>query len=213
MQRLLGKGEKKEKGQKVNKKKYFPTEDDLRVIREHYDGTTVKINKIMRILNAAGPKYPRWHIRHIAQSNGWARTKEPNWSTPEIKWLAENYPRKGMVALQNGLKRINGGILRTRTAIVLKKKRIHINKRSDGLTMRMMEDLLGSDHHKVKRWMKLGLLEAKRKGTDRKEIQGGDMWHFEILKVRKFIISNPTEIDIRRVEPVSFIHLVSGMMS
>ena len=197
----------------MSKKKYFLTEDELGVIGEHYDGSTYKINKIMRILNAAGPKYPRWHIRHIAQSNGWARTKEPNWLPAEEEWLAQNYPRKGMVAIQKGLRRINGGTLRTPTAITLKKKRLHINKRSDGLTMRMMEDLLGADHHKIARWMTLGLLKAKRKGTERKETQGGDMWHFEILKVRKFIISNPTEIDIRRVEPVSFIHLVSGMMS
>ncbi len=194
------------------KKKYFLTADELAVIRDHYDGSTFKINKILRILNAGGPKYPRWHIRLIAAKNGWARTKLPDWSQKEEDWLIENYPRKGIVALQNGLRRINGGVYRSPCAIVLKKKRLHINKRSDGLTMRMMEDLLGCDHHKVERWMALGLLEAKRKGTARLPIQGGDMWHFEPRNVREFVINNPDEIDIRKVEPMSFIHLVAGLM-
>ena len=194
------------------RKKYYLTEDELRIVRDHYDGSTLKINKILRILNAGGPKYSRWYIRRVAANNGWARKKERYWTAKEEEWLSERYPKKGMVALQNGLKKINGGFLRTRTAIVLKIKRLHINKRSNGLTMRMMEDLLGCDHHKIERWMALGLLEAKRKGTDRKETQGGDMWHFEPKRIREFVINHPDQIDIRRVEPISFIHLVAGMM-
>jgi len=38
------------------------------------------------------------------------------------------------------------------------------------------------------------------------------MWHFEPKRVRNFVINNPGEIDIRRVEPEAFIHLVAGMM-
>ncbi len=196
----------------MSARKYFPTEDELRVIRDYYDGSTVKIGKIMRILNASGLKYPRWVIRRIAQENGWARAKTPDSNTAEEEWLCENYPRKGWVALQNGLKKLNGGVMRSRTAIIMKKKRLHINKRSGGLTMRMMEDLLGCDHHKIERWMALGILKAKRKGTDRTDVQGGDMWHFEPRRIREFVINNPEEIDIRRVEPMNFIHLIAGLM-
>ena len=196
----------------MSAKKYFITEDELRVIGYHYDGSEIKLNKIMRILNASGPKYPRCYIRRIASEHGWARPKIADWSQAEEEYLSKNYPRKGWVAIQNCLKRINGGIHRTPCAIVLKAKRLHINKRSDGLTMRMMEDLLGVDHHKIERWMHLGFLAAKRKGTNRTEVQGGDMWHFEPRIIREFVITHPEEIDVRRVEPINFIYLLADLM-
>jgi hypothetical protein len=196
----------------LSTRKYFLSEDEVRVIGDHYDGTNGQLNKIMRIINAGGPKYPRWYIRRIASEKGWSRTKIADWTAEEEEWLAENYPRKGYVALQNGLKRINGGILRTPCAIILKKKRLGINKRSDGLTMRMMEDLFGVDHHRVERWMNLGMLTAKRKGTDRTEANGGDMWHFEPKILRAFVINHPEEVDLRRVEPLNFINLLAGLM-
>jgi hypothetical protein len=193
-------------------KKYFLTDGELRVIGDHYDGSNARLNKIMRSLNAGGSKYPRWYIRRIASEHGWSRTKIADWSPEEEEYLFENYPRKGWVALQNGLKRINGGIHRTPCAIILKKKRLHITKRSDGLTMRMMEDLFGVDHRRIERWMNLGMLTAKRKGTDRTEIQGGDMWHFEPRILRAFVINHPEEVDLRRVEPLHFIQLLAGLL-
>jgi len=188
---------------------YFFTPEELQIIKDHYDGSTPSLNKIMRLL---GSKYPRWHIRRKAAEMGLAKPKIANWSEVEEDWLHENFPRKGYQAVQAGLRRINGGITRSPCAILLKTKRLHINKRSNGLTIRMMEDLLGQDHKKIYTWIERGLLTAKRKGTARTEIQGGDMWHFEPKKVRAFIIANPEEVDLRKVEPVSFIHLVAGMM-
>lgn len=190
-------------------KKYFLSEVELSIIREHYDGSTLAINKIMRLMNS---KYPRWYIRRIAAENGWAKAKKTAWDPCEEEWLSEKFPIKGFVAIQNGLKKINGGILRSRPAIVLKAKRLHISKHSDGFTMRMMEDLLGVDHRKIKRWVHLGYLKGSRKGTDRTEAQGGDMWHFKASSIRDFIITYPEEIDIRRVESFNFINLVANLM-
>lgn len=190
-------------------RKYFPSSEELQVIQDWYDGSSLRINKIVRLL---GPKYPRWYIRRKAGEMGLSHPKISDWSAREEEYLHNNYPRKGMVAIQNGLRRINGGITRSPCAIVLKKKRLHINKRSNGLTMRMMEDLLGVDHHKVEAWMAHGMLQAKRKGTARLDVQGGDMWHFEPRDVRDFVTQNPELIDLRKVEPVTFIHLVAGIM-
>jgi hypothetical protein len=78
--------------------------------------------------------------------------------------------------------------------------------------MRMVEDLLGADHHKIERWIEHGWVKNGRKGTNRTEAQGGDMRHFEAKDLREFIINNPDEIDLRRVEPMSFIQLVAGLM-
>lgn len=194
------------------KKKYFLSLDELSFIRDCYDGSTLAINKILCFLNREGFKCPRWYVRRIAAENGLAKCKKVKWNSKEEEWLAENFPKKGFMALRNGLKKINGGIGRSRTAILLKAKRIHISKHSDGFTMRMMEDLLGVDHKKIQQWISLGMLKAKRKGTERTAVQGGDMWHFDSSKIREFIISNPDQIDIRKVEQENFIYLVAGLM-
>jgi len=194
----------------MNKKKYFPTEEELKIIRDNYDGTTIKTNKIVRLL---GPKYPRWYVKRKAQEMGLARCfKMPNWSEKEVEYLHENFPKKGFVAIQNGLKQINGGSIRSVTAIILKKRRLGINKRSDGFTMRMVEDLLGADHHKIEKWIRFGWLQDGRKGTERIKVQGGDMHHFESKNLRDFVINHPFEIDVRRVEPFYFIQLLSGQL-
>ena len=188
-------------------KKYFPTPEEIKIVTDLYDGTSIRIDKIMRL---TAHKYPRWYIKRLAGGLGLVKAKMPDWNEEEVEYIHRNYPRKSFVAMQRALKRMNGGVHRSHTAILLKAKREHINKRSDGLTMRMMEDLMGADHHKIERWLSLGLLTAKRKGTERKEAQGGDMWHFEPNRVREFIINNPEEIDLRRVEPLNFITLVAG---
>lgn len=191
------------------RKTYFPTDDELTIIRNLYDGKTVGINKIMRL---TGHKYPRWYIRRIACDMGLAREMPADWSEAEIEYLHKAHPKQGYVALRNGLMRINGGVSRSRTAIRLKTKRIGINKRSNGFTLRMVENLLGADHHKIERWMRMNLLTAKRKGTERTAAQGGDMWHFEADDLRNFVINNPDQIDIRRVEKHTFIDLLAGRL-
>lgn len=194
----------------MSKRIYFLTPDEIRIIQDNYDGTSIRINKILRLI---GPKYPRWYIRRKANEMGLSQCKKnPDWSEREIEFLHNKYPRKGWTALIKGLQRINGGIFRSPTAIQLKAKREHINKRSDGFTMRMLEELLGKDHHRIQTWIERGWLISSRKGTRRTEVQGGDMHHFEAKDLRAFVIAHPDEIDLRKVEPLSFIQLVAGLL-
>lgn len=194
----------------MSRKIYFPTEDELKIIKNLYDGTTEKIDKIMSLL---GDRYPRWYVRRLANEMGLARFKKAIWSEREIEALHQYYPRFSFNVVARKLKNINGGTWRSPTAILLKAKRQHINKRSDGFTMRMMEDLMGADHRKIEGWIGRGWLNnGHRKGTRRTERQGGDMHHFEAKDLREFVINHPDEIDLRRVEPQSFIHLVAGLM-
>ncbi len=194
----------------MSARKYFLTEAEIQLIGRFYDGKTEATDKILRLLDH---RYPRWYIKRKAQEMGLAKCfKMPNWSEKEVQYLHDHFPKQGFGAIQKGLKRINGGINRSVTAIVLKKKREGINKRSDGYTMRMVEDLLGADHHKIEAWVNKGWLKDGRKGTLRTPIQGGDMHHFEANDLRDFVINHYEEIDLRRVEKFYFIQLVAGML-
>jgi hypothetical protein len=191
-------------------KKYNPTEAELRIIRDLYDGTSTKINIIMMRL---GRKYPSWYVRKLAQKMGLARTKEPSWSWEETQYLYENYPRMGLKKLRVGLYKISG-FKRTFTAIKLKQKRLGITSHDDdGFTLRGVMQLLwkGQENHQiVHRWINNGWLKGKRRGTLRLARQGGDQWYFSPAWVRSFIIAHPEEIDLRMVDALPFMRLLAG---
>jgi len=194
----------------MSRKVYFPTDAELQIIRDHYDGSSRRISKIMRLLER---KYPRWYVRRRARDLGLARVKEPDWMADEENYLQEHYPKMGLKSLRAGLIR-NGGFPRSTTAIWLKIKRLGIVAGLDnGFTKRGLQNLLWGgqeNHHIIQRWIDRGWLKAKRRGTLRLESQGGDMWYFDPEWVRAFIIAHPEEIDLRLVDPVAFIRLVAG---
>ena len=188
-------------------KKFFPTEEELAVIRELYDGTSLRINAIMRRL---GRKYPRWYVNKIARRMGLARVKMPDWSAEEEAYVYESYPRLGVKAIRRGIIS-RFGVVRTHTAVEMKIKRLNLcASQDDGFTMRGLEELLGCDHTAIDRWIAAGWLRGKRRGTLRTRRQGGDQWYFDPAHIRAFILVHPEEIDLRRVSPVAFIRLVAG---
>lgn len=191
------------------KRKYNPTEAEMQIIRDLYDGSSLALNKIMRITER---KYPRYYVRKIAATMGLARVTESDWTAAEEDYVAEHYPRMGLRSLQRGLKHM--GFRRSTTAIWVKLKRLRISGNiDDGFTLRSLCDFLwaGQENHKIiQRWIDNGWLHGKRRGTLRTKKQGGDQWYFSPEWVRSFIISHPDEIDLRLVDKESFIRLLSG---
>lgn len=190
--------------------KYFPTEEELDLIRRAYDGTSLSLNRIMRLM---GGKYPRWHVRKLAGKLGLARPKMQDWSAAEESYVADHYPQMGIKALKRALK-INFGVQRSSTAIGLKIKRLGlVSADGEGFTKNGLCRLLFGGQYSIKiinRWMEKGWLKGKRRGTLRKASQGGDQYYFSPEWVRSFIVAHPEEIDLRLVDPVPFIRLVAG---
>lgn len=191
-------------------RKYHPSDAELQIIRENYDGTSLRLNKIMRLL---AREYPRWHVRRLAAGMGLARGIAPDWTAAEENYVFDSYPRKGLKAIQAGL-RTTLGVNRSHTAIKLKVKRLGLTADMDeGFTLRGLCDFLWGgqeQHHIIRRWIASGWLKAKRRGTLRTAKQGGDQWYFDPEWVRSFIIAHPAEIDLRLVDPVAFVRLVAG---
>ncbi len=189
------------------RKKYFPTPEEIEIVKDLYDGTATAISTIMR---RTGRKYPRCYIKRLARNLGLARPKEKDWSPEEERYLFDHYPEMGLKALRIRLAQ-NFGVVRSHTGISIKIKRMGILS-SDGedFTLCRLCDFFGCDHHKIHGWMDRGWIHGRRRGTLRKENQGGDMWRFTPDDVRAFIIAHPEEIDLRRVDPVSFVRLVAG---
>ena len=69
---------------------------------------------------------------------------------------------------------------------------------------------LGIDSHAVTRWIKSGYLKAKFRGTARTERQNGDIYLIHEKDVRRFILEHPTDIDLRSVDQIWFLDLITN---
>jgi hypothetical protein len=69
---------------------------------------------------------------------------------------------------------------------------------------------LGIDPHAVTRWIKSGHLKAKFRGTARGPQQNGDSYLIQEKDVRRFILEHPTDIDLRKVDQLWFLDLLTN---
>lgn len=101
------------------------------------------------------------------------------------------------------------GFTRTATAVHLKLKRTSAKQNTPYLTGRGLASLFGVDSHAITKWIKLGYLHARKRGTERVPEQGGDMWLIHEKDVYRFVLSRPLEFDIRKVDQLWFLDLVT----
>ena len=153
---------------------------------------------------------PRWKVTRYAQRQGWiAKTKaEPLWSEEEIELLFK-YSRYCLEKIQLKLKK--RGFNRTITSIAIKMQRLNTRQNIEGHSAHDVARCLGVDEKNITRAINLGKLKAKRRGTARTAIQGGDMWYIKDGAVRDYIIDNLNEIDIRKVDKFWFVDLLIGI--
>lgn len=179
--------------------KYFLDEPGRRLLLAKYDGTCATIDELARRIAV-----PRDTIKRWAGQLGLTRQKEPAWTPEEIEYLQTHLSHTRMSTMSKTLGR-------TITAIKLKAKRLGVNKcYQEGYTMRGLCLGLGCDHHAVERWMRQGWLKGKRRGTERTQQQGGDVWLFTDHAIREFIIAHPQEVDPRRADWLWLVDVLAG---
>jgi len=102
------------------------------------------------------------------------------------------------------------GYSRTEMGIKLKRKRMRFLQNLNGYSARSVALCFGIDEHSVIRWIKQGWLKAKRRGTERTEANGGDMYFIKNQWIRKFIKESVAVIDFRKIDKYWLIDLLSG---
>jgi len=185
-------GEVRKEGE-MARKKYFFSEEADRLLRERYDSRTETIDCLARALGS-----PRWAIKRRAQVLGLAWTKEKPWSENEVGYLEANLHRLSILTLAKRLRR-------SPTAIALKAKRLGLKKSGEGYTAQSLAEALGIDGHKVARWVRLGLMKAARRQTERE----ADMYLITDRAVRDFLVRHPRELNLRRADPVWLVDVLA----
>jgi hypothetical protein len=159
---------------------------------------------------AASIGRPRWWISKRALKLGLTvpRFKEPEWTAAELEIVTRN-AAKCLEAIRMALRR--HGYDRTEAAIKLQIKRRSIEHTdSEHLTARGLALIMGVDSKTVARWIEREGLPAKRRGTARVEVQGGDMWHIHRRTFRVWLKDHAQCVDLRKVDKFAFFDLIFG---
>lgn len=147
---------------------------------------------------------PGWWVRKRATELGCAipRFKQLPWTEDERQILEANATRK-CEAIARVLKR--HGYSRSATAVAVMLKRLHIDRTDpERMSARALGDLLGVDSKTVTRLIAAGL------PAERVSAIAGSEYRIARRKFRRFVIENPTAIDIRKVDQVWFIDLLGS---
>jgi hypothetical protein len=188
-------------------RKYVFTDQIDHLIREIYlNSRHAKTRPGIRLL-AKKVGIPHWALKKRARELGLARTKELPWSERELEILAR-YAWMSDERIRLKLKA--AGYARTVTGIHLKLKRMRFKHDGSFYSASGLAQALGIDSHAVTRWIKSGHLKAKLRGTARTEQQNGDIYLIHEKDVRRFILEHPTDIDLRRVDQIWFLDLITN---
>src|SRR5271166_1875378 len=190
-----------------SRRKYVFTDQIDQLIREIYLNHRDAKSRPGIPLLAKKVGMPHWALKKRARELGLARTKELSWSERELEILARY---AWMSAERIRLKLKAAGYSRTVTAIHLKLKRMRFKHDGSFYSANGLAQALGIDSHAVARWIKSGHLKAKHRGTARTEQQNGDIYLIHEKDVRRFILEHPTEIDLRKVDQLWFLDVLTN---
>ena len=189
------------------RRKYNFTDQIDQRIREIYQNhPDAKTRPGIRLL-AKKVGMPHWAVKKRARELGLARTKEQPWTDPELEILARN---AWMSDERIRLKLKAAGYARTVTGIHLKLKRMRFKEDVSFYSANGLARALGIDNHTVTRWIRAGHLKAKHRGTERTEQQGGDIYLIHEKDIRRFILEHPTDIDLRKVDQLWFLDVITN---
>ncbi len=154
---------------------------------------------------------PRHQVRSRALAIGAVQQtrKEPPWSDAEIELLESHYWKNPDNIRQIMSRR---GYKRTATAISVKRKRLHlfVADCDDVFTATGLSNIMGIDAKTVTRWIEKGWLKAKKKGTERTERQGGDMWQISRKDLKRFIKENVAVVEIHKADKFWLVDLLAN---
>jgi hypothetical protein len=151
---------------------------------------------------------PRWWVGRQAAKMGIVqpRFRAPDWTEAEDELLE----RLAHLDAEQAMRRMRkAGFARTTTAVAVRRKRLGIKvsaARTDaGLyTANGLAKLLGIDIHQVLRWIEREGLPARRRGTARTEVQGGDQWEIREPALRQWMKTHAQLIDLRKADVSRF---------
>ena len=191
----------------ARRRKHEPTETIDGIIREAYHRLLVDKDRTPTRWAQQQTGWPKYMVNRRAVELGLSRVKETNWKPRELEILQE-HAHLGAGAIRKRLEA--EGYQRSRSGIILKRKRLNLTKHLDGYSGNALAELFGVDNHVVYRWIELGELAASHRKTNRSRLQGGDSYWIRRADVETFLFEHPDEYDLRKVDKWWFLSELTG---
>lgn len=154
---------------------------------------------------------PRWWLTKRMTFLGLTirHKKEPRWTAAEDALIREvplHQPDKAAKIFREH------GFQRSPTAIIVRAKRLALSRRASRqeLSATRAAAILGVDAKYVTGRILTGELPARKRDDRRLAQQGGSSWDIKPADLRRWIIDNIDVVDLRKVDKVPFIALISG---
>ncbi len=186
----------------AGKRKYVADDRIDAIIREAYRRRLEDGDRKATYWAQTETRWPRFMIVRRGGELGLARTKEPDWSASELAILEET-AHLGADAVRRKLAK--QGFSRSRTAVLLKRKRLRLTAHLYGYSAKDLAGLFGIDSHRIHRWIAGGLLKAEPLGTGRLH----DICWIRKEDVHTFVMNHADEYDLRKVEKWWFLSLIT----
>ena len=173
--------------------------DECRQIAGEFDGTTERIDALLKKWSAIKPGVKRHTIIRAAKRGGYQTTKDrKDWTPEEDRFLRENWHRMSAdeiaAALGRGFNSVN-----------LRRKRIGIG-RYDGedLTIRDLEELTRIDHRQWHDFVARGWLRARQRGRRKGAVP---ITYVSLNALRSLLTDHPEIYDYRRAPKATIVAL------
>ena len=169
-----------ERRRRHNLKYTWLPQHDAYLRAHYYDGLHQRGRVIRELARQTG--FPRWYIKRQARRLGLAMSQDRRpWTQEELDSLDRLVGKVSAATIAKRLKR-------TETSVVMKIKALgHSRRVSEGYTMRDLEECLGEDHHKIKKWISNGWLRDRLQGTRRHDGNGHDVHRVREKDILAFV--------------------------
>ncbi|MEW6210160.1 MAG: helix-turn-helix domain-containing protein [Acidobacteriota bacterium] len=153
-------------------------------------------------------------IRALARKIGWPRhtlqkrarelrltrpTDDRAWSEREIAIL-ERFAWMSTERIQMRLR--TAGFERTCNAIKIKLSHLSLRQNTPFMSANQLSECFGVDRSTILRWIRHGYLKARYEEERQK-------WLIHENDVRRFVVSHPVEFDIRKVDQLWFLNMIT----
>ena len=182
------------------------TDEEREIVRRDYRQTVASRRELANRLGVTEPSV----ANQIAKMGLAKRSDRRPWTPEENSRLLDLIEKKSPVQIAKSMSR-------TMNAVVVQAKRLNASRgnRTGWYTMGEVCEILGMDHHWVRRRIENGSLQATRQngGTpeDNPEDNKGKTWRIEEKDLRKFIRRHPHELNGRNVDLVQLVNILSGL--
>ena len=165
-------------------------------MRERYDGTIQgRAGEIAKSLGLV-----KWQVIDRAVKLGLTRGQGKPWTADEEAFLWTWAGRKTVTWMANKLGREKWVVIRRMRVLGIRRAVV------EGYTQRELMRCFGVCDHTLRRWVKQRMLRVSMRGTANRH----DPWQATDAQVLRFIERHPEEIDLRKVDQIWFLDIVTN---